>query len=71
MPEWFAPYRDRLEERRDELIAALRHRNERRAKAAAELAELQPALRAARDASRHYGKRIAAIEHELQAELRS
>ena len=42
----------------------------RRAEAAAELAELQPALAAARAAWQPYAERIAAIEDELRTELR-
>ena len=48
----------------------LAHRAERRADAAAELAELQPDLAAARAAWQPYAERIAAIEDELRTDLR-
>ena len=48
----------------------LAHRADRRADAAAELAELQPDLAAARAAWQPYAERIAAIEDELRTDLR-
>jgi hypothetical protein len=51
-------------------MAGLRQRDERRTKAAADLAALQPKLKAARAAWQPFADQIAAIEHQLQAELR-
>jgi AAA domain len=69
IPEWLASYRAALEDRRDEPLARFRQRAQDRV-AAAGLHELQPALHAARAAWRPYADQIAAIEHQLQTELR-
>ncbi len=70
VPGWLTHYRDRLEQRRDDLTAGLTERAHRRIEAAAELADLQPALDAAREASQPYADRINAVEDELAIVLR-
>ena len=70
IPAWLGPERDRLVDRRDELIAGLTERAERRAEAAAQHAELQPALDAARAAWEPYELRIRQVDAELRRELR-
>jgi hypothetical protein len=67
---WVAPYRAGLEDRRDQLVERVRRRDEQRAHAAADLAELQPALHVARAAWQPYVDRIATLEQQLQTELR-
>ena len=70
VPGWLADYRDRLEQRRHDLTAGLTERAHRRTEAAAELADLQPALSTARAAWQPYANRINEIEHELATVLR-
>jgi hypothetical protein len=70
LPEWLTAYRDQLEQRRDDLTAGLTERAHRRVEAAAELADLQPTLDAARAAWQPYADRINEIEHELATVLR-
>jgi conjugative relaxase-like TrwC/TraI family protein len=70
VPEWLTDYRNQLEQRRDDLTAGLTARALRRTEAAAELAELQPALDAAQAAWQPNADRIDAIEHELRTVLR-
>jgi conjugative relaxase-like TrwC/TraI family protein len=70
VPAWLVDYRTQLEQRRDDLTAGLTERARRRADAAAELADLQPPLSAARAAWQPYADRIAAIEDELATVLR-
>jgi hypothetical protein len=70
VPEWLTAYRDRLEQRRDDLTAGLTARAQRRAEAATALDDLQPALAAARAAWQPYAERINAVEHELKTVLR-
>ena len=70
VPEWIANYRVQLEQRGDDLTAGLTVRAQRRAEAAGELADLQPALDAARAAWKPYADRINEIEHELATVLR-
>ena len=48
VPAWLVGYRDQLEQRREDLTVCLTERAHRRAEAAAELADLQPAVAAAR-----------------------
>jgi conjugative relaxase-like TrwC/TraI family protein len=69
VPEWLAGYRDQLEERRHDLTAGLTQRARRRTEAAAELAGLQPALAAAREAWQPHAERIDAIDDELRTVL--
>jgi hypothetical protein len=70
VPDWLVDYRDRLEERWDDLTAGLTQRAQRRAEAATALDDLQPALAAARVAWQPYADRINRIEHELEMVLR-
>ena len=70
VPAWLTDYRDQLEQRRHDLTAGLTERAHRRTEAAAELADLQPALDAARAAWQPYADRINEIEHELATVLR-
>jgi conjugative relaxase-like TrwC/TraI family protein len=70
IPAWVAPWRTQLEHQREDLAGYLAQRAERRAEAATELVDLQPALTAARTAWQPYAERIAAIEDELRTELR-
>jgi conjugative relaxase-like TrwC/TraI family protein len=70
IPEWVGLWRAQLESRREELVDYLDDRARRRNEAAAELAELQPALAAARVAWQPYGTAVAAVERELASELR-
>jgi conjugative relaxase-like TrwC/TraI family protein len=70
VPEWLTHFPDQLEQRRDDLTAGLTERAQRRTEAAAELADLQPALDATRAAWQPYAERIEAIEHELRTVLR-
>ncbi len=70
VPGWLGDYRAQLEQRRDDLTAGLTDRAHRRAEAAGELADLQPALAAARAAWQPYAERIENIEDELRAVLR-
>jgi conjugative relaxase-like TrwC/TraI family protein len=70
VPDWVGPWRARLESRRDHLLDYFADRTKRRAEAAAQLADLQPALAAARAAWQPYADAIATIEHELQTQLR-
>jgi hypothetical protein len=67
---WVRPWRTQLEECRGDLIGYLAERTARRADAAAELADLQPALAAARAAWEPYRRAIAVIEGDLRSELR-
>ncbi len=53
VPAWLVGYRDQLEQRREDLTVYLTERAHRRAEAAAELADLQPALAAARGSVGH------------------
>ena len=70
IPDWVGPWRAQLEQRREDLVDYLDDRARRRAEAAVELADLQPALAAARAAWQPYGDAIAEIEDELRSELR-
>jgi hypothetical protein len=70
VPEWLTDYRDRLQQRREDLTAGLTARAHQRAEAAAELADLQPALDAARAEWQTYADCINAIELELDTVLR-
>ncbi len=70
IPGWVGPWRAQLEQRREDLVDYLDDRARRRAEAAAELADLQPALAAARATWQPYGNAIAEIEDELRSELR-
>ena len=70
IPDWVGPWRVQLEQRRDDLVGYLADRADRRAHAGAELADLQPALAAARAAWRPYAEAIAEIEDELRSRLR-
>jgi conjugative relaxase-like TrwC/TraI family protein len=70
IPGWVASYRAGLEDRRDQLLDRFRRRDDDRAVAATELAALQPTIHAARAAWKPHADRIAALEHQLQAELR-
>jgi hypothetical protein len=70
VPDWVSPWRAQLEQRRVRLVEYLADRADRRAQAAAELADLQPALAAARAAWQPYAHAIAAIEDDLRTELR-
>jgi conjugative relaxase-like TrwC/TraI family protein len=70
IPEWLAPYRASLVDRRDHLFDRLRRRDDERAVAAAELAALQPTLHAARAAWQPHADRIAALERQVHGELR-
>ena len=70
IPGWVAPCRAGLEDRRDELLERCRRRDHDRAVAATELAALQPTLHPARAAWQPYADRIAALEHQLDTELR-
>lgn len=70
VPEWLTDYRHRLDQRRHHLAAGLTQRAHRRSDAAAELADLQPALDTARAAWKPHADRIKEIEHELTTELR-
>jgi hypothetical protein len=62
--------RTQVEERRGELLTYLAERADLRARAGAELADLQPAVAAARAAWEPYRQAIAVIEDELRRELR-
>jgi conjugative relaxase-like TrwC/TraI family protein len=70
IPAWVSPYRADLKDRRDQVAERLRQRDDDRTVAATELAALQPTLRAARAAWLPYADRIAALEHQLETELR-
>ncbi len=70
VPAWLVGYRDQLEQRREDLAVCLTERAHRRAEAAAELADLQPAVAAARGGWQPYAGRIAAIEDELHTVFR-
>jgi conjugative relaxase-like TrwC/TraI family protein len=70
IPDWVHSWRSELEQQRDDLAGYLTDRAARRADAAAELAELQPDLAAARAAWQPYADRIAEIEDQLRIELR-
>ncbi len=69
-PDWVATWRTQLEHQRDDLASYLTSRAALRADAATELAELRPALDAARAAWQPYAQRIAEIEDELRTDLR-
>ena len=69
-PDWVGPWRAQLEQRRENLVDYLEDRARRRAEAAVELADLQPALVAARAAWQPYGTAIAKIDDELRRALR-
>jgi conjugative relaxase-like TrwC/TraI family protein len=70
VPGWLVDYRDQLEQRREDLTAGLTERAQRGTEATVELADLQPALAAARAAWEPYADRMNAIEHELDTVLR-
>jgi conjugative relaxase-like TrwC/TraI family protein len=70
IPDWVGPWRTEVEARRDELVEYLAERADRRAQAAAQLADVQPAVAGARAAWQPYGDAIAHLERELQTELR-
>ncbi len=70
IPDWVEPWRAQLQQCREDLVSDLVDRADRQAQAAAELADLQPALAAARAAWQPYGNAIAAIEGELRGRLR-
>jgi hypothetical protein len=70
IPDWVGPWRTGLERRRDDLAADLADRAARRSDAAVELADLQPALAAARAAWQPYSTTITEIEDELGSQLR-
>jgi hypothetical protein len=70
IPAWLAPERSRLVERRDQLVALLNKRADRRADAAAQRAELQQALDAARASWAPYEECIRQVDAELRDKLR-
>ena len=70
IPGWVGPWRAQLEQRREDLVDYRDDRARRRAEAAAELADLQPTLAAARAAWQPYGNAIGEIDDELRSELR-
>jgi conjugative relaxase-like TrwC/TraI family protein len=70
VPEWLVDYRERLKRQRDDLTAGLTQRAQRRTEAAAELADLQPALSAARATWQPYAERVNAIAEALSTLLR-
>jgi hypothetical protein len=70
VPEWLSDYRDQLEQQRHDLAAGVTERAQRRTEAVAELADLQPALTAAKAAWQPYADRINAVEDELAMVLR-
>ena len=70
VPDWVRSWRTQLEERREDLIGDLAERAAKRADAAAELADLQPALAAAQAAWEPYRRPIAEIDDNLRSELR-
>jgi hypothetical protein len=70
IPDWVDPWRAQLDQRSDDLVRDLADRADRRAQAAGELADLQPALAAARAAWEPYRTAVAAIEDQLRSQLR-
>jgi ATP-dependent exoDNAse (exonuclease V) alpha subunit len=70
LPDWINPWRKTLEQRRHELADGLAADANRRAQAAVELHDLQPALVAARAAWAPYDDAIGAIDARLRRELR-
>ena len=70
IPGWVGPWRAGLEQQREKVVDYLDDRARRRAEAAVELADLQPALGAARAAWQPYRDAIAEIDDEVRTELR-
>jgi hypothetical protein len=70
LPAWIGPWRTQIEHRRQDLLDDLAERTQRRVVAAAQLADLQPALTAARAAWQPHADAIAGIERQLHDELR-
>jgi conjugative relaxase-like TrwC/TraI family protein len=70
LPDWIQPWRQRLDDRRRQLIDHLAAREDRRAAARQDLHDLQPALDAARHAWEPYARPISDLEHELEGVLR-
>jgi hypothetical protein len=70
LPEWVPPWRDGLEDRRQQLSEGLDERERRQAVARRELADLQPALHAAEAAWEPFAQPIRDLERRLDTELR-
>jgi predicted nucleic acid-binding Zn-ribbon protein len=70
IPEWLPGLRAQLDRCRDEIAERLRQTANRRARAAADLADLQPDLAHARAAWRPYAKQINVINRQLDTQLR-
>jgi hypothetical protein len=70
IPQWLPELRAQLDHHRDEIAERLQHSADRRARVAADLADLQPALTKARLAWRPYAKQVNIINRELDTQLR-
>ena len=70
IPEWLAGLRSQLDRNRDETAERFQQAADRQARAATDLADLQPALAHARVAWRPYAKQINTINRELDTQLR-
>ena len=70
LPDWVQPWRQRLDDRRQQLIDGLTDRQDRRTVARHEVHELQPLLDAARKAWEPYARPIRDLEQRLDSELR-
>jgi hypothetical protein len=70
IPDWVEPWRQRLEQQREQLDDRLAETQQRRQAAARELVERQPALDAAQAEWRPYQQRIDMIQTRLDDELR-